>query len=389
MSRFDESSLNSGSDRKVNSGFTKRLSLRIGKITAVFPNDNIVDIQWIYPQRGGVGKIELTNPYIGFNSGIRFVPEIGSVVSVGFSEDYPVILTYFTPSEFINMLMGVKNKLGNSTSIRRMNPGEISITSVQRSEIYVHDKLEFRDKFGDSIVINPSDGSINMDSIQLYIKNEAGNLTMGMVKRDGNIITEDGKSVEELDGGNALTEFKVKVNKLADNTINSSSVENEAVAEITVGTLVDDEGKFVYNQKGNKIVLDINMATGAKVTIDEAGNINMNEGNMIEPTDVSTRASAALKGVEDGFSSADVQQRAARDGDAVSVPLSAGQVDLNHPDINTKATANIAALSQLAPQFLVMGIPCVFVPAGVNLKLEGEIVEGSDTVFIGDGNNVT
>ena len=386
---LSESDLESVDNLRIKSGDRKRVSMRIGKITEIDLEENLVTLEWIYPQRGGVGNVHLTSPYVGFNSGIRFVPELNSIVAVGFSEDVPVLLTYYTPSVYSNMLMGIKNRLGATTNIRRLNPGEVSITSVDRAEIYIHDKIELTDKFADKIIIDPSDNSINLDSIQLYIKNEAGTLTMGVVKRDGEIITDDGKSVETLDGGHALTELKLKINKLADNTISTSAIENDTIAEVTVGTLVDDEGNFIYDQTGNKITVEVNTATGAKIVIDDAGKININEGNMIKPTDVSTRSAAAIKGVKDNFSPTDVQQRAARDGDAVSVPLSAGQVDLNHPDINTKAVANLAALSQLAPQFLVMGIPCVFVPAGVNLKLEAEIVEGSDTVFIGDGNNVS
>jgi len=281
------------------------------------------------------------------------------------------------------MSMGITNKLGKSTSIRRLLPGEISINSVQKAEIYVHDKLEFRDKFGDSIIINPNDGSVNLDSLQLYIKNEAGTLTMGMVKRIDSVITEDGESVTNLEGGNALTEFKLRINKFADDTINADSVGNEALAEVTVGTLVNDDGDIVYNQVGKKIVCDISFSSGAKVTIDEEGNINMNEGNMIKPTDTSARISASSVGAEDLFTPTDTQQRAAREGDRITIPITAGQTDLDHPNLNAKGVQNLANMSQIAPMLMVYGIPAIFVPSTPNTKLVGEITQGSDSVFIG------
>jgi len=382
-SRYNESDLEPVTNRKVNSGFSKRLSLRLGKLTAVYPDDNTADVQWIYPARGGMSKLELTKPYVGFQSGIQFMPEVGALVTVGFAEDLPILLTYFLPSSFSNMLMGIENTQGVTTRIRKLNPGEISINSVQNAEIYVHDKIEFTDKFGDSFIIDPTDGSINLDSLQLYVTNEAGSLTMGMVERDGEIITDDGQPVSDVSGGNALTEFKVIVNKLADNTINSSDTENNPIAEITVGTLVDDVGKIVYNQLGNKIVCEINFSSGALIQVDETGKINMNDGNAIKPTDVSSRSTAASKGVTDKFTASDTQQRAAREGDRITIPITAGQTDLDHLNLNAKGTQNIINMAQIAPMFLVLGIPAVFIPSSPNAKLVGEITQGSDSVFIG------
>lgn len=382
-SKLNDSDLEISNTRKVNSGFTRRLTLRLGKITAVYPESNTADVQWIYPSRGGMTNLELTKPYAGFRSGIYFIPEVGSLVTVGFSEDLPILLTYFIPSSFSNMLMGIENKNGDTTRIRKLSPGEISINSVQNCEIYVHDKLEFLDKFGDSIVIDPKDGSVNLDSLQLYINNEAGSLTMGMVKRDEVIITDDGLAVSTINGGNALTEFKVKINKFADNSINSGDIVNEPIAEITVGTLVDDIGKIVYNQKGNKIVCEIKMSSGANIQIDEMGLINMNEGNSIKATDTVTRTLASQKGVIDKFTSADTQQRAAREGDRITIPITAGQTDKDHPNLDSKAVANLVNLSQIAPMFLVSGMPAMFIPSNQNTKLVGEITQGSDSVFIG------
>ncbi len=56
---------------------------------------------------------------------------------------------------------------------------------------------------------------------------------------------------------------------------------------------------------------------------------------------------------------------------------------MEHPDLNIKAATNIQQMTQLATMFLVMGIPAQFVPTIPNVKLVGEITQGSNDVFIG------
>jgi len=381
----NDSDLNVSLKRKTNSGFTKRLSLRIGKITNVFPNTNTVNIQWLYPNNGVMSNIELTRPYVGFQSGIHFMPEVGSIVTVGFAEDSVILLTYSIPSPFANMLTGVPNNSGTPTRIRKLNPGEVSINSIQNAEIYVHDKLEFRDQYGDTIVINPIDGSINLDSLQFYMTNEAGTMTMGMIERNGVIITDDGQPVSSQNGGNALTEYKVVVNKLATGTINSNDTTNSPVATITVGTVVDSAGKYEYTQTGAKIVCEINFSSGALIQIDETGNFIMNQGNQVTPQNSSIQQQAVQNGYSGATYTNQSQQRAAREGDRIVIPVTNGQttVDPNHPDLENKATANTQNFTQLGSMFLCMGIPLTFIPSVPGAQIVGEITQGANGVFIG------
>ena len=366
-----ESDLNVGLKPEVNSGYMKRFTLRVGKIVAIHLDTHTVDINWLFPNRGAMSNIELNNPYIGLRSGINFVPEIGSVVTVGFAEDLPILLSYILPSNFDNMLLGVSDNTNTPMYMRKLAPGEISLNSSAQAEIYLSENIQITDIGNDSIIIRPKDGSINMDSLQLYIQNEAGTLTMGMVKRNNQIITSDGKAVADLDGGHALTEYKLKVNALADNTINDGG-SNTTLAEITVGTLVDDSGTIVKDQMGKKIVCEINFASGAKMTVNEIGQFNFNEGNMAKPTDTSANPP-----------SSSTQQRAAREGDRITIPITPGQTDTDHPQLNQKATANLTNLAQFAPMFYVMGIPAMFIPGAPNTKIIGEITQGSNDMFIG------
>jgi len=352
---------------QVNSGFTKRFSLRVAKITSVNLDKHTINVSWMFPNRGAMSDIELNNPYIGLRSGINFVPEVGSLVTIGFAEDLPILLSYVLPSNFTNMTLGVRDTKNTPLYMRKLKEGEISLNSSEQAEIYLSEKVQITDIFNDRIIIDPKDGSIEMDSLQIYINNEGGQITMGMVKRNNEIITEDGRSVTSIDGGHALTEFKLRVDKYSDNTINNNAVANPTLAEITVGTLVDSAGKIVKDQTGKKIVCEIDFASGAKIFVNEDGKINMNEGNMKKP-------SAGGTGT---------QQRAAREGDRITIPVTVGQTDTEHPELNKKATANLTNFTQLAPMFLVMGIPATFIPSTPNTKIIGEITQGSNDVFIG------
>ncbi len=381
-----DSELDASLKHKTNSGFTKRLSLRIGKIISVFPNNNTVSIQWLYPNNGVMSNIELTRPYVGFQSGIHFVPEVGSVVTVGFAEDSVILLSYSFPAPFSNMLLGVPNNAGVPTRMRKLGPGEISINSVQNAEIYVHDKLEFKDQYGDLIIINPVDGSISLDSLQLYMSNEAGTLTMGMVKRNGNIITDDGQPISTKNGGNALTELKIVVDKLANGTINSNNTSNPPVATITVGTVIDDNGNYEYTQTGKKIVCEINFNSGALIQVDETGNFIMNQGNQIIPTDTTTQIQAQKLGYSGTTYTNTSQQRATREGDGITIPVTNGQlaVDPNHPSLETVATSNILAFTQLGSMYTCMGVPLIFIPSSPGVQISGLTTQGANGVFIGD-----
>ncbi len=385
-------------------GVTRRLSMKVAKIKRVDVDKNQVDLEWIWPIRGGISKIDLTKPYIGFRSGINFMPESGSIVIVGYAFNQPILLSYALPGDFEAMLDGVTNNAGDTTRIRKLKEGEISINSLQDSEIYVHKKIEIRDGQLDSIIINPDNGTISLSSLNLDISNEAGDLKMGMVQRivtddEGNpefkTITDDGQDITADEGGNALTEFKVTVNEFSDATLGNNT-ENQPIAEVTVGTVVDSDGKKVLNQAGNEIVCEINFASGAILQIDKKGKFNVNQGNMDKPTEPSAPSSSELtdqpgtttreEGAEESssytFSQAS-QQRAAREGDRVTIPLTvATPPDLDHPELLKKTAINLQTMQQLAASFISPMGPCTFVPVP-NLTLIGEITQGSDDFFIG------
>jgi len=369
------------------SGDMKRMSMRIAKIVSVDNAKNTVNLQWLWPAAGGISGVNLSRPYLGLKSGINFMPEIGSVIILGYAFNIPVILSYVSPTSYEKMLAGEPDSNGTPTRMKKINPGEIMITSMQGSEIYVHDQIELTDDSGDKITVDPESGTIQLDSLNFNVINEAGGLFMGMVKRVVNnkavIITNDGKSTLEATGGLALTEMVVNIKEFADNTRNDNSSDPD-IATLTMGTLVDQNGKKVLNELGNQIVLDITTSAGARVQIDKKGLINLNQGKMTTPTQIVLPNTDPLSTSESvAFKPLTTQQGAARNGDFISIPIVAS-TDLDHPEMNKIAVENLAELaSKLAPFFRVFGVfPCVYT-GGPPMTLGGQIVSGSTDVFIG------
>jgi hypothetical protein len=268
-----------------------------------------------------------------------------------------------------------------------INPGEILIYSKSGAEIYIHDQVEILDDSGNKITIDPATNTIQLDSLNLNIINEGGNFYMGMVKRLVNgkaiVVTNDGKSILDADGGLALTEFTVAMKEFADNTRNDNSKDPD-IATVTMGTLVDSNGKKVLNEIGNQIVIDIKTSKGATVQIDKEGNINLNQGKMTTPTDVVPPNTDPLSDKPSiDFSPFLSAQHAAREGDFISIPI-VSSTDTAHPYMAQIAVANLKELAQnLAPFFRVFGVyPCVYT-SGPPVALTGQIVSGSEDVFIG------
>lgn len=367
------------------SGDMKRMSMKIATIKSVNVEKNTVNLEWLWPQRGGMDDVDLSRPYVGLRSGINFMPEVGSAVVLGYAFNIPVILSYILPSAYAALLAGDPDNHGNATKMKQINPGEILINSMQGSEIYIHEQIQLLDDAGDTIVIDPVNGTITMDSLNWNVVNENGSIYMGMVQRSGQIITNDGTSVLNPVGGLALTELTINIKEFATNSINDNQ-NNPNIATVTLGTLVDDNGKKVLNELGNQIVLDITFQSGSRLQADKQGNFNLNEGKMTTPTQIIPPTIDPLNLTvkqTPNFQPLTSAQNAARNGDFVSIPIVSSS-DTDHPLLNEVALLNMTELaSKLAPYFRVMGVyPCIYT-AGPPVNLMGQIVTGSSDVFIG------
>jgi len=379
-----------GSAQPVNSssGITRRLSLRIAKIVDVNQDSNTVDVEWMWPMQGSMGNIEISSPYVGLRSGMRFIPEVNSVVVVGFAGGRPALLSYLLPAKYETLKENPKDNDGKRTRLREISPGEMYFNSSDDAEIFLGETLELRDKDNNSMHIDPSDGSINFDSLNFYIDNEAGRISMGQILRDVEdkveVITSDGEPITSLAGGNGLTELKIKVKELSDATLLNSDDASPDIIQITLGTLVSQGGLKVVNQAGNEVASDVRLLSGARIQIDKKGNYNINDGNMLKPDDEEPEVDdISVQGANTAYVGYS-QQRAAREGDRTSTPVSfVAENDVDHPNMNAKVLFNVQQLQLLASMFMTPYGPCTFMPTQKDVKLLGEIVQGANGVFIG------
>jgi hypothetical protein len=371
----------------INSGITRKLGLRSAQIIGVNSDKNTIDVQWL-GQIGGMNGIEISSPFLGLRSGMRFVPEVGGVVIIGFAESRPIILTYLLPAKYSVLKDSPKDNTGKATRLREINPGEMYLNSTEDAEIFLGKTIEIRDKNYNSIQIDPYDGSINLDSSNLYIDNEAGRISMGQILRNVGtsvkVITADGEPVRSVSGGNGLTELTIKVKEFSDATILNTNIPSPDIMQITLGTLVSTGGLKVVNQAGNEIVCDIRLQSGARIQIDKKGNYNINDGNMLKPADEKPEVNDLSVNGSNASYSGYSQQRAAREGDRVSIPM--GLVSKNdeaHPNMNNKVIFNVKQLQLLASMFMSPTGPCTFTPTQTDVHLLGEITQGANGVFVG------
>ena len=390
-------------------GLTKKLGMKIGQIVKIKSEDNTADIEWLWPTRGGVSNVRLTRPYVGFRSGMHFMPELGSVVSVGYAKDELVVLSYLMPSDVEQLLNGAVDNKGVPTRLRQMQPGEISLNSSGDAEIYLKDTLELRDSKNNKINLDPTNG-VSFSSADLNFSSDGGTLSMGLVRRTDPytgpyVVTDDGLPIESFNGGIPLAQVTLNVKRKADKHDLTSNSNSPDIAVVTLGNLVDDNGNKVVDQAGAEIVCEIKVAEtkntltgavikqGSKIQIDANGKININGGNMLTPlgevVQSAVRASLPLQDkaadyTAGTFSTKDSQQRATREGDRVAIPLSSTNLDLNHQGLQDKGSVNQTLLMTWVPLSLsCMGIPILCIPASIPAKLLGEITQGADGVFIG------
>ena len=372
----------------ISSGITRRLGLRIAKITSVNTSANTVDVEWIWPQQGTASGIEISSPFIGLRSGMRFVPEVNSVVVMGFSGPKPLMLSYLLPAPYENMINSSDDSTGTRTKIRELNPGEMYMASSDDAQVFVGQTVELSDQDNNSISIDPSDDSVNVDAFNFYVDTEAGRFSSGQVFRQVNgsvqLITNDGQPVTSINGGTALNEVTFKIKEFSDSTTLNDDSTSPNIMEITMGTLVSDGGLKVVNQAGNQIVCDIRLASGARIQFDKSGNYNINDGNMLLPTATAPAVdSLSVQGANTSYLGYS-QQRAAREGDRISTPMSfVSKNDTAHPNMNAKVLFNVQQLQLLASMFMTPYGPCTFTPTQQDVHLLGEIVQGANGVFVG------
>jgi hypothetical protein len=236
------------------------------------------------------------------------------------------------------------------------------------------------------LLLENSSGTLKSETVNWKILTDAGMLYFGVIKRfkSGSDGSKTQEMVEDIQG-NILTELKIKVVETSDNQVGVSGLTNPLM-EITLGTLVNDDGGVVckndaVNIYGNEkdVCLRIKLQSGVKIDIDKEGrmslegvklNINNGEVDSTDPDVVRSLETASSKGTKG--------QHAAREHDKIVIPIGA-VVDTEHTGIASKGITNLTTLQTL----LASCTPTVILPTSM-VSFEGEIVEGSENVIIGD-----
>jgi len=298
--------------------------------------------------------IPVNLPYAGRGWGIYPGIEEGSrvIVGVGF-EEQAYIVGYLPNPGYLNQDLTVEpiSKLVDAEKefpYRIPEAGEIYIQSKKNADIFMDNK-----------------GEVN-------IRSSSGKLDMGVAKNSNDEIV--------LLGNRARSQVKLIVVQSAEtrSTAEGDTVVRQAatdadltsrkVAEITIGTKMD--GNVVATDgDGSEIQCEIAMASGAKIQINAAGKIKVFNGT--EPKLIDK---PVLK--------------AARNGDEILIPIGMGYFDSEHPDLTQIATENQAAIAKLSMQLLYISplgtpTPLIYAP-GAHIVLKGNIVEGSESVLVGD-----
>jgi hypothetical protein len=234
-------------------------------------------------------------------------------------------------------------------------------------------------------------GQSETSEVQHQVTNaDQSRVIAGQVQRKnvatGNMEVKAFGGVPYVGVGSALNEIILKVGQGIGP--DGSDLGTPTVAVKLSDQLLDDLGVPIVDKTGQFIQADIQLKNGAHITINQLGQININEASdLIMP-----------------------QKKVARNGDKVETPISTSYVDALHPGQSTLALGNIAEISKLLQDLIitipigavnVVGSPSAqsnpapiiisfsplsgitYVPSQT-VKLSGEIVEGAEGVIVGD-----
>lgn len=217
---------------------------RFGRILEVNHESNTVTVVWI-DQMGIRSDIPITHPYAGQRGHILAMPEINSIVIVGFTSairpyilrylpfNYPLMveLTQF-PERVVDVNFSIEQHIKTHVELREdfditsidpktiqnikeieiktrvaesrleeyaiskplLEPGEISIASKDGSEIRWDRDLTLTDMNQDEIKLQAEDNSIHITSMHLLTSNEFGRTIEGQIRRPFSFIDKKTKT---------------------------------------------------------------------------------------------------------------------------------------------------------------------------------------------------
>lgn len=200
---------------------TRWTRLKLGVVQRVDPGRMVMDINWV--EGGGRADVPICTTYHGPGGFMGVIPEVGSVVVVGFFEadvisTMPIPLAFFpnanTSKRAFDLLQnysstmtnGVRtDPLGNYSIPKRyknrpLAEGDAFIASKWGSEILIDRNIELTNSKLNGIVIRSYDQSIIAKSLNHIIHTDGTTVRQGMVIRNAYVTSAD-NNITESDQG--------------------------------------------------------------------------------------------------------------------------------------------------------------------------------------------
>lgn len=267
--------------------------LRLARIFAVDSDVGQVGLEWL-DHPGGRTEVALTQD----SPSSYHTPKVGDVVVCAFDvKDRALILRY--------MPIGYQARHGDPSegafepgdALREVKSGEHYWKSLGGAEIFMNQEgdIYLTSGMGSYFKVSAED-IVSQNSETWKVKNEAGQLTMGLVRRleetvvsgetrtFNKIITFGGGTLES--GDVALVEWQLKVAEKADADPTTPNTDDPFVT-LTMGTLVNSNGDIV-NKDGSVVAADADdavavdlqvgnseRATGFRLTVKKGGDVEI------------------------------------------------------------------------------------------------------------------
>lgn len=325
------------------------------------------------------------------SEGIFNIPETGAVCVVIFDQyDRAWIVSYVN--------LGHEDRVKNLKTLPKLKSGE-KFTESGGSYFYIKNNgnIIISTLSGNTIEIENNSGTIKLETINWKLITEGGLFYFGLTKRlvpniDG---TATYKIISDITG-DSYTELNLQVMETADGTLGIDPNVTPLI-DLTLGTLIDNDGNKL-NKTGNinlinsskEVVLHLQTKAGVQIDIDKEGHISILTPKLnINNASVDIIDSDAISGIDTNNPVlGTLGQHAAREHDKVSIPIGSTFTDTKHAGLTEKNGSNLISLTSLAAALVsaAPGGPCILNPALLppNLSFDGEIVEGSKNIYVGD-----
>jgi len=357
-------------------------TIRLARITSVNPQEGIVTIQW-FDRPGMRTDVVLTQP----SANSYFIPKKGTIVLVGFdSRDQARILQYIP--------------IGQSTRVKKLK----TLPKLQEDDSFIESggSYVYVRANGDIIIttatesyllLENSTGTLKSETTNWKALTQAGYEYLGLIKRFQ--VNTDGTSSLNLIQdtlGKYLTEYNLKILETADDETGVQGLESPIVS-ISFGTVVDSQGIVVAKNDAlapspeKQLAARIDLKSGIRIDIDKEGRVSVSNAKInINEAEVDTSDPDISLKLETASQKGKRGQHVAREHDKISIPISSSFTDENHTGLTELASTNVQVLQILAAAIMSPTGPCTLNPALIpaNTKLQGEITEGADNMYVGD-----